>query len=89
MSGSQRLDRRTESRGSLDVFFAPKSVAVIGATEPAGSVGRTVLSNLLAGQFGGPGTYTVTAACKLTHKDTGKSVAVPSNEITVSIVQRP
>jgi hypothetical protein len=36
-----------------------------------------------------PGTYTVTAACKLTDKDTGKSIPVPSNQITISIVQRP
>jgi hypothetical protein len=36
-----------------------------------------------------PGTYTITAACKLTDKDTGRSVAVPSNRITISIVQRP
>jgi hypothetical protein len=36
-----------------------------------------------------PGTYTVTAACKLTHSETGKSIAVPSNQITISIVQRP
>ena len=38
---------------SLDVFFAPKTVAVIGATENAGSVGRTVLWNLVASPFGG------------------------------------
>ena len=38
----------------LDVFFRPKSVAVIGATETPGSVGRTVLSNLIASPFGGP-----------------------------------
>jgi acyl-CoA synthetase (NDP forming) len=31
---------------SLDVFFAPKTVAVIGATENTGSVGRTILWNL-------------------------------------------
>lgn len=37
-----------ETRQSLDVIFAPKTVAVIGATERQGSVGRTVLSNLLA-----------------------------------------
>jgi hypothetical protein len=37
----------------------------------------------------GSGTYTVIAACKLTDKDTGNSVAVPSNQITISIVQRP
>jgi len=38
----------------LDVFFRPKSVAVIGATETPGSVGRSVLSNLIASPFGGP-----------------------------------
>ncbi len=33
----------------LDFFFRPRSVALIGATERPGSVGRTVMSNLLAG----------------------------------------
>jgi acetyltransferase len=37
----------------LDVFFAPKSVAVIGATETVGSVGRTLLWNLIRTPFGG------------------------------------
>src|ERR1041384_6850453 len=37
----------------LDVFFSPKSVAVIGATENAGSVGRTLFWNLVASPFGG------------------------------------
>ncbi|MCX6910800.1 MAG: hypothetical protein NTY01_22535 [Verrucomicrobia bacterium] len=34
-------------RGPLDAFFAPKNVAVIGATESQGTVGRTILWNLL------------------------------------------
>ena len=38
---------------SLDVFFAPKTVALIGATETAGSVGRTILWNLVTSPFGG------------------------------------
>ena len=38
---------------SLDVFFAPKTVAVTGATETAGSVGRTILWNLVTSPFGG------------------------------------
>src|SRR5215212_4895822 len=38
---------------SLDVFFAPTTVAVIGATNTVGSVGRTILSNLVGHQFGG------------------------------------
>src|SRR3954454_7995109 len=37
----------------LDVFFSPKSVAVIGATETPGSVGRTLLWNLVTSPFGG------------------------------------
>jgi acetyltransferase len=41
-------------RHPLDAIFAPKSVAVVGATEKVGSVGRTVLWNLMNTPFGGP-----------------------------------
>jgi len=37
----------------LDCIFAPKVVAVIGATENKGSVGRTVFQNMGRGGFGG------------------------------------
>src|SRR6516162_8042515 len=37
----------------LDVFFSPKTVAVIGATENQGTVGRTLLWNLVTSPFGG------------------------------------
>ncbi len=37
----------------LDAFFKPRSVAVIGATEKPGSVGRAVFWNLLSTPFGG------------------------------------
>jgi acetyltransferase len=37
----------------LDVFFRPRNVAVIGATEAPGSVGRTLLWNLISSPFGG------------------------------------
>ncbi|MBD2461461.1 bifunctional acetate--CoA ligase family protein/GNAT family N-acetyltransferase [Oscillatoria sp. FACHB-1407] len=40
-------------RQPLDFIFAPKSVAVIGATERQGSVGRTLLWNLVSSSFGG------------------------------------
>jgi acetyltransferase len=43
---------RTEGR-ALDAIFAPRSVAVVGATERAGSVGRTILWNLISSPFGG------------------------------------
>ncbi|MBE3567343.1 MAG: bifunctional acetate--CoA ligase family protein/GNAT family N-acetyltransferase [Thermogemmatispora sp.] len=37
----------------LRVFFAPRSIAVVGATERSGSVGRAVLTNLTTAPFGG------------------------------------
>ncbi len=37
----------------LDAIFQPKSVAVIGASERAQSVGRTILWNLIGNPFGG------------------------------------
>jgi acetyltransferase len=43
---------RTE-RKPLHSIFAPNTVAVIGATEKPGSVGRTLLWNLISSPFGG------------------------------------
>lgn len=37
----------------ISVFFSPRTVAVLGATEAAGSMGRTVLWNLFTNPFGG------------------------------------
>ena len=40
-------------RQPLSSIFAPKTVAVIGATDRVGSVGRTLLWNLISNPFGG------------------------------------
>ncbi len=40
-------------RQPLTSIFAPESVAVIGATDRVGSVGRTILWNLMSNPFGG------------------------------------
>lgn len=40
-------------RQPLDAIFAPQTVAVIGATDKANSVGRTILWNLIGNPFGG------------------------------------
>ncbi len=39
------------ARAGLDSLFLPRSVAVIGATDREGTVGRSVLSNLLQSKF--------------------------------------
>lgn len=41
------------TQSALEAIFAPKNVAVIGATEKEGSVGRTILWNLISSPFGG------------------------------------
>lgn len=46
-------DFLSQRNSALDVFFNPSTVAVIGATETIGSVGRTVLKNLVNNPFGG------------------------------------
>jgi acetyltransferase len=38
---------------ALDAIFAPKNIAVVGATENPGSVGRTIMWNLITNPFGG------------------------------------
>ena len=43
----------TFRRHPLDVIFSPRNVAVIGASETEGSVGRTILWNLISHPFGG------------------------------------
>jgi acetyltransferase len=41
------------ARHPLEPFFSPRSVAVIGGSERPGSVGRTLMWNLLTSPFGG------------------------------------
>lgn len=43
----------SSSTPSLKAIFKPENVAVIGATEKEGSVGRTILRNLITNPFGG------------------------------------
>lgn len=45
--------QQASDRSPLAGFFSPASVAVIGATDREGSVGRTVVSNLLTGGYRG------------------------------------
>ncbi|HLL97483.1 MAG TPA: CoA-binding protein, partial [Rubrobacteraceae bacterium] len=37
----------------LDAIFGPESVAVVGASDRPGSVGRTIMWNLISNPFGG------------------------------------
>ena len=48
---AQAVSAAFSARSALDFFFNPKTVAVVGATEKPGSVGRTVITNLQKGSL--------------------------------------
>ena len=50
---ANRKKTRRPGHQPLDVFFSPKTVAVVGATEAANTVGRTLIWNLVTSPFGG------------------------------------
>ena len=52
-AGHPTADAPHAVREPLDAIFHPRSIAVVGATEKEGSVGRTILWNLLSSPFGG------------------------------------
>jgi acetyltransferase len=60
-SGEKMIDLKRDNtanflryeRNPLSALFAPKGVAVVGATEKEGSVGRTIVWNLMSSSFGG------------------------------------
>lgn len=53
MAVTQGIKLPTYRRHPLDAIFAPRNVAVIGATERPNTVGRTLLWNLISHPFGG------------------------------------
>src|SRR5450631_851336 len=55
-----------DRRYSLDAFFRPASVAVVGASATPGSVGNIVMHNLLQNPFGGV-VYPVNPKRKAVH----------------------
>ncbi|HVN46854.1 MAG TPA: bifunctional acetate--CoA ligase family protein/GNAT family N-acetyltransferase [Steroidobacteraceae bacterium] len=55
MAPGQFLEsERAVSSHHLEYLFSPRSLAVIGASDRAGSIGATVMRNVLAGGFRGP-----------------------------------
>lgn len=52
-SAPSRLEHAAPRPTGLDAIFFPKSVAVIGATDRVGSVGRTIVWNLISSPFNG------------------------------------
>lgn len=76
-------------RHPLDAMFAPKSVAVIGATERPGSIGRNVLWNLLSNPFGGTVFPINPNRSSVLGIKTYPSISAVPEEIELAIVTTP
>jgi acetyltransferase len=77
------------SPSALGCFFSPSTVAVIGATDRQGSVGRTVLANLLSSGFPGK-VYAVNPNRKeVLGQECFASVAAIGEKIDLAVVVTP
>lgn len=77
------------TRAGLRPLFQPRSVAVIGATDRVGTVGRSLLSNLLVSRF--PiRLYAVTLShAEVLGLKTQKNIADISEEVDLAVVVTP
>jgi acetyltransferase len=77
------------SSSSLDVFFLPRSVAVVGASERPGTVGQTVLRNLVESEFRSK-TYPVNPNhAELLGLKAYKTIADVPEKVDLAIVATP
>ena len=80
---------KTASASGLDAMFRPKTVAVVGATERPGTVGRTVLSNLIESPFRS-NVYAVNPTRpKVLELDAYKSVREIPVEVDLAVIVTP
>jgi acetyltransferase len=89
--GEPLADRLLEAspQCGLDTFFLPRSVAVIGATERPGTVGRTVLRNLVESKFRSK-TYPVNPNhAELLGLKAYKTIAEVPEKVDLAIVATP
>ena len=83
------LKQSSGERRSLDAMFTPRSVAVIGATSRAGTVGRSVLENMLHGGFQGKVYAINSKSPEALGQKTYKSVRDLSEPVDLAVVCTP
>src|SRR5690242_3944194 len=77
------------ARHPLDPFFAPRSVAVVGATERPGAASRRVLANLLASPFGGTVFPVTREATSVLGVKSYPSLAAVAEPIDLAVIVTP
>ena len=89
MASSVVVSSSSSSRSALESFFTPASVAVIGATEREGSVGRTILENLVHGSYRGHVFAVNPKRSELLGMKCYPSVAALSEPVDLAVIVTP
>ncbi|HEX3765137.1 MAG TPA: GNAT family N-acetyltransferase [Kofleriaceae bacterium] len=80
---------RVAAGHSLRALFAPSSIAVIGASRSPGSIGRTILDNLIADGFQGPIYPVHPAATEIAARRCYPSIAAIGAPVDLAIIAVP
>jgi acetyltransferase len=89
MASSVVVSSSSRSRSALESFFTPSSVAVIGATEREGSVGRTILENLVHSSYRGQVFAVNPKRSELLGTKCYPSVATLSEPVDLAVIVTP
>ena len=84
----ERREQRAESR-SIARLLRPRSVAVVGATDRVGSIGRAVMRNLLAAGFDGPVHPVNPAAAHVASVPAHATVSAVPDDVHLAIIAVP
>ncbi len=89
MASSVVVSSSSRSRSALESFFTPASVAVIGATDREGSVGRTIRENLVHSSYHGQVFAVNPKRSELLGTKCYPSVAALSEPVDLAVIVTP
>jgi acetyl coenzyme A synthetase (ADP forming)-like protein len=88
IAAAARREREAAAR-SLGAFFAPRSVAVIGASRSPGGIGRAILDNLIRDGFRGPIYPIHPSATEIAGRPCFRSLAAVGAPIDLAVIAVP
>ncbi|CRH03774.1 succinyl-CoA ligase, putative [Plasmodium relictum] len=87
---NKNIQQNAYFKNSLDFIFKPKSIGVIGATERKGSVGNSLVNNLLKGENKYKLYFINAKGSKIYNRDSYKSLkAIKENNIDLVVIAVP
>ncbi|ANQ06428.1 Acetyl CoA synthetase [Plasmodium coatneyi] len=87
---NQNVQQVGNFKNSLNYLFKPKSIGVIGATERAGSVGNSIVKNLMQGEETYKLYFVNSKGSKVYNRDSYKTIGdVPEENIDLAVIAVP